>query len=336
MGISKSEIHPAVYNQRMQTMTVRPSDPLTSPPDHDAPQVFRITPRVLALLFAVARFGLLSADQIARLDGGSRQKVTRILQRCVEHQLLKRPGQQPIALTSFFDTRPRPYALTPKGFRCLAEAGVPTNARPNKSTTQLQHSIETAEAMFAFDAAVAAHGALQLIDHHDLLPLMPPKTRALPKPFCLRTTVRPIDFPHLDRLIKKPTAIGVEPDRLFSLVQPDNTGWSFGLELDRGTEDVTARQLKGKVTYFRKQLAYFACWRGNVHIEQWGEAFKAFRVLTITPSEARFRNMIEAQQEITRSELFLYSTLERIKAQGALGPVWTSSTREDISLLRRD
>src|SRR5262245_56456230 len=41
------------------------------------------TPRILAILAAVARYGLLTSDQIARLDGGSRQNVTRFLQELV-------------------------------------------------------------------------------------------------------------------------------------------------------------------------------------------------------------------------------------------------------------
>jgi hypothetical protein len=322
----------------MQTMTVRPTD--TERSDDDRPQPFRVTARVLSIFATVGRFGVLTSEQIACLDGGSRQKVTRILQHAVEHELLKRPGaREDRALTSFFDTRPRPYALTAKGFRALADAGVIINAKPNKSEVLLQHAIETAHAMFSVDAAVAAHGALRLIDHHDLLPLMSPATRSLRKSFCLHTTVRPTEFPHLRRLLKEPTDIGVEPDRLFCLVQADNTGWSFALELDRGTEDITTRRIKGKATYFRKLLGYYNCWRTCAHISQWGEFCKSFRVLSVTTSDVRIQNMIAAQEEITRgaaSGLFLYSTPQRVAEHGALGPVWTNSKRSGISLLDRE
>jgi len=325
----------------MQTMTVRPPEPPRSTSEEDALQPFRITPRVLSILSAVAHFGVMTAHQIARLDGGSRQKITRILQRCSgERGLLKRVGAaRDASLTSFFDTRPKPYAITAKGARCLADAGMPINARPNKTEVLLQHNIEVAEIMaFGFHAAATAHGALRLIDHHDLLPLMPAPTRQLRKPFCLHTTVRPADFPHLRRLLKEPTEIGVEPDRLFVLAL-ENAGWSFALELDRGTENISARRLRGKATYFRKLLGYYAAWCADKHTEQWGEFAKAFRVLTVTPSDARIRNMINAQQEITRGAaagLFLYSTPQRIAAHGALGPAWLSATRDGISLLDRE
>lgn len=317
-------------------MAVRPIDPPRSRSDNDAQQPFRVTPRVCALLADVGRFDILTADQIARRDGGSRQKVTRLLQRCVEHGLLKRAGSAEPSLTPFFDARPRAFALTGKGARCLAEAGMPLNAPPSRAEVLVQHTIDAAEAMFAFDAAVAAHGGLRLIDHHDLRPHMPAATRQLPKPFQLHITVHPTDFPHLKRLIKAPTDLFVECDRLFVLAQPDGSGWSYALELDRGTEDISARRLKGKATYFRKLLTYTACWAANKHTQQWGDFCKAFRVLSVTTSDTRVRNMIDAQLEIgAPAGLFLFSTLDRIKQHGALGPVWTSAARQNFSILDR-
>jgi DNA-binding MarR family transcriptional regulator len=319
----------------MATMAVHSIEPPRSRSD-EALQPFRLTPRVCAVLVDVGRFGILSAEQIARRDGGSRQKIARILQRCVEHGLLRRAGYTEPALTSFFDARPRAYALTAKGARCLAEIGMPLNAPPNRAEVLIQHSIDTAEAMLAFEAAMAVHDGLRLIDHHDLLPHMPASTRNLPKPFHLRVMVQPSDFPHLRRVLKHPTSLGVEPDRLFVLAQPDGSGWSYALELDRGTEDISARRLKGKATYFRKLLTYYAAWAANTHTQQWGAFCKAFRVLSITTSDTRVANMIDAQREISApAGLFLFSTLERIAEQGALGPAWISAERDGISLLDR-
>lgn len=317
-------------------MAVRPIDTDRSHTAHDARQSFRVTPRVCSWLADVGRFGILSSDQIARRDGGSHQKVIRGLQGCVEHALLKRVGSAEPSLTSFFDARPRAFALTAKGARCLAALGMPLNAPPNRAEVLIQHSIDCAEAMFTFDAAIVARGGLRLIDHHDLLPHVSAATRKLPKPFHLRCTVRPADFPHLKRLLKEPIDLGVEPDRLFVLAQSDGSGWSYALELDRGTENISARRLKGKATYFRKLLTYTACWSADMHTQQWGDFCKAFRVLTVTTSDARIRTMIDAQQEIgAPAGLFLFSTLDRIKQHGALGPVWTSATHDNISLLHR-
>lgn len=299
-------------------------------------QPFRATPRVCSWLANVGRFGILSSEQIARRDGGSRQKVVRGLQACVEHGLLKRVGVTDPSLTPFFDARPRAYALTAKGARCLAEAGIALNAPPNRAEVLIQHGIDTAEAMFAFDAAVAAHGNLRLIDHHDLVPHMPAATRQFPKPFHLRVLVQPNDFPHLRRVLKHPTDLGVEPDRLFVLAQSDGSGWSYALELDRGTEDISARRLKGKATYFRKLLTYYAAWAVQKHTQQWGDFCKSFRVLSVTTSDTRITNMINAQVEIgAPAGLFLFTTLQRLNQQGALAPIWRSAASDNISLLDR-
>jgi len=71
-----------------------------------------------------------------------------------------------------------------------------------------------------------------------------------------------------------------------------------------------AVRLTGKSTFVRKHAGYFFGWQQDKHREQWG--FEGFRALTITPSETRIANMIDAQREITEDRapaLFLYSTL---------------------------
>jgi hypothetical protein len=59
-----------------EVMAVRPIDPPRSRSTADAPQPFRITPRVCAMLFGVGRFGNLTADQIARRDEDAHRKTT--------------------------------------------------------------------------------------------------------------------------------------------------------------------------------------------------------------------------------------------------------------------
>ena len=213
---------------------------------------------------------------------------------------------------------------------------MPVNVSPKKTNVLLAHEIETAECMFAVSAAIADHGDVRLIDQPDLISFMPAATRSLPKPLRLTAEVHPRDFPHLDTLVRKPIPISTEPDRLFAIVQRDLTGWSFALELDRGTEDITARRLRGKATYFRKLLGYYNTWRQGKHLEQWGEACRSFRVLSVTTSDVRIKHMIDAQQEITRGAaagLFLYSTRERIAEHGVLGNAWLTSKGDAISLL---
>ena len=107
--------------------------------------------------------------------------------------------------------------------------------------------------------------------------------------------------------------IGVIPDRVFCLAFEDRTRLNFALELDRGTMDIKSRQLVGKSSFRRKFLGYYQLWKEGLHTSQWG--FKAFRVLTVTPSEKRIENMIAVQKEIVGeqgSNLFLFTTPKRL------------------------
>lgn len=308
------------------------------------PPPFRVTPRVLAILEALHRYGLLTSQQIARLDGGSQQKVLRILQLCFDHRLVDRPGAAQLhPLSPYFDARPLVYALSRKGAHLLADAGLEINVGIDRGTRNrravlIAHTITIAETLFSLHAACAAHGGLGLADHHDLLPVLPTTARERRKPFLIQTTVQPSDFPHLGRLLPAATTIGVEPDRVFSLTLPDRSGWTFGLELDRGTERVIPKSLKG-TSYLRKQLAYFDAWRGGGIIAEWGPAFRAFRILTVTTSDSRIATMLDAQERVTRgaaSGLFLYTTQKRLADEGALGAIWTTAKHSRVSLLDRD
>jgi hypothetical protein len=323
--------------------------PMTVSPTDHAPGIahkptFSITPRIIAILAACDRFGFLSSEQIWQLDGGSKQKLTRILQKCTEAGLLVQPqGQRPVGI-KFFDVRPRAFGLTKLGARVLSDAGVPVDlsldrTSRNRRAVLLQHTIEVADAMFHFDAACAAHGSLRVIDQHHVRELLPAAARELRKPFSLSTRVLPSDFPHLAKIIKEPTDIAVEPDRLFLLARPDATGWSAALEVDRGHESVFAHRFKGKTSFARKQLAYYSAWRNAEITERWGDMCRAFRVLTITTSESRAKSMLTAQNQITRgaaSGLFLYSTFDRMKAHGPLAPIWITSKKDNVSLLDRE
>ena len=89
--------------------------------------------------------------------------------------------------------------------------------------------------------------------------------------------------------------------------------------------DIKSRQLAGKSSFRRKLLGYYQLWREGLHTRQWD--FKAFRVLTVTPSEKRIENMIAVQREIVGeqgSNLFLFTTPKRLREKSPLADVWVS------------
>jgi hypothetical protein len=310
----------------------RLSRPQGSPPS------FRITPRVIAILCFVAQFRFLTSEQIARLDGGSHQKVLRLLQLCFYHGLLDRPANQHAVLASFFDegNRPLTYAISRKGAKLLADAGVAISSSrqwhaQNRSATVpfLAHTIAIADAVMQFAFACQHDKAPRLIDHHALVPLMPPATQKLSDPFRLRITHRGTD--------RAEVSFNVIPDRLISLAT-EQARWNFAIELDRGTmsNGTPATRLVDKTSYRRKLIGYFEAWKQGRHTEQWG--FKSFRVLTITTSEKRISHMLAVQREITKgsaSGLFLYSTADRVAKHGVLGPAWISADSDAVRLLAR-
>jgi hypothetical protein len=298
----------------------------------------RLSPRLLAMLANVARYGVLTSDQIARLDGGSRQKVTRHLQYTVEAKLLRRVDRGPeLFLTAFFDARPRAFAVTPKGLRALEAAGICMPVSPKRADVLIAHEVETAEAMFSIAASVAANPDLRLIDQPELIAMMPLQTRESRRPLRLQPLVQPRDFPSVRHLFTQPTAVGVEPDRLLVIARRHADGWSGifgGIELDRGGEPITTKRLRGRPTWARKTIGYVAAWSEGLHVRQWGEMCKAFRVLVITPSRDRARNIIELQQKIGAPPgLFLFTSLHALRERGALSPIWMSAKSDSVSLL---
>ena len=150
-------------------------------------------------------------------------------------------------------------------------------------------------------SSTRAAGDARLIDHHELLPLMPAATRELRDPFKLRLQLR--------SGLSSPLSLAVIPDRLFSVALPDQTRHNFALELDTGSMPITTKRKTERSSYAQKIASYFHAWREQKHTAAWG--FKNFRVLTVTSSDARISNMLDAQQSITSGSapgLFLYSS----------------------------
>ena len=226
-------------------------------------------------------------------------------------------------------TEPFAFGLANKGARLLAERDDRINHRldwtAKNDTTEhfLAHTLAVAETMLQFDLA-ARDGAVRLVDHHELLPDMPERTRDARDPFCLRVRIV-----HHDKGLTVP----VIPDRLFAFRYADGTTHNFALEQDMGSMDIWASRLVGKSSIRRKLIGYFHAREQKRIAEQWG--FKSFRVLIVTTTETRIESMLKAQRRVAPDcppGLFLYSTPERIARHGALGPAWITSKSDNVSL----
>jgi hypothetical protein len=138
---------------------------------------FRITERDIAILHAIARYRFLTADLAQRSVGGSGRGVGNRLRILTAHGYL-------VSRKSTV-TAPFVFGLANKGARLLAEIGVGIehrldwNDKNDRTEHFIDHTLAVAETMLQFELVVRT-GAIDLVDHHELLPDMPERTRTEP------------------------------------------------------------------------------------------------------------------------------------------------------------
>src|SRR6202051_1180676 len=108
------------YNNRMETL-VRGRRKFFERPE--APRPMRLTPRNIELLRNISRLRLASASQLAALDGGSSQNVSRALLALFENGYVERPVAQVASRLLHEGSRPTIYGLTRKGAALLRKHG---------------------------------------------------------------------------------------------------------------------------------------------------------------------------------------------------------------------
>lgn len=283
---------------------------------------FQITARDEGILQAIARFRLLTAPLVTLIVGGSPRGVHNRLRILSANKMLVRIARSV--------TEPLTYGLATKGARYLADRGFPINHRldwtaNNRRTDYFRtHTLAVAQTLLHFDRAVAMHD-IALVDHHEIHQHFPEHTQNSKRAFSLHVSI----LQGGNKSINTP----IVPDRLFALFYPD-ARHNFALEQDCGTMDIWANRLVGKSSIRRKHLAYFRARELKHFATKWD--FTSFRVLIVTTSEARIQSMIRAQRRALPCcppGFFLYSTLERLTQFGALGPAWTTTKRDNVSLL---
>src|SRR5436853_6264817 len=95
----------------------------------EEPRPMRITARDIAILQNIARFRLASAAQLALLDGGSAQNVSRALLALWENGYVERPEAQAASRFLYEGSRPAIYGLTRKGAALLRTHGLDVRRR---------------------------------------------------------------------------------------------------------------------------------------------------------------------------------------------------------------
>lgn len=292
------------------------------------PAPIRLTARDIAIVRAIGANRVLNSHQVWQTVGGSKQKVLRRLEALFDHGYIGRPRAQ-VAQLILNGGQPLHYELRRAGALLLVEHDGADMRRyqwatKGKTTRSLyiEHTAETAAVMLAFRRGVQSAG-LDIIEQHDLLPHVPEKTRSSNKPFRFWVTVK--------RGGKNET-LAVVPDRLFSLVFPDQTKITGVLERDRDTMPITRPTSHGR-NFDHKFETYFEGWKAGRHTELWG--IKQFFVFVVTETEAHLTSLLARQREITDggNRLFMFSTPERISKEGALGRAWTNGRGELVAVV---
>jgi hypothetical protein len=295
------------------------------------PRPLTIKPRHIELLTNVGRFRLATAAQLAALDGGSEQNVSRELLALWENEYVERVPGQVSSRRLYAGSQSTVYALTRKGAALLRRNGADVRRRTldvidktNRAGWRfIEHKVDTTAFMVNLELAVQARPELALLPRAVLLDDAPKARRD--RRVRLTAKVR-IDGIH--------RAHSVDPDEFFGLRFSDTEEESYFMyECDRGEMPVERYSSKQQTYFAKKMQIYLAANRENVHVRELG--IRNFRVLTQTTTRGRVDEMIAALERLTEgrgSNMFLFIDQTLLAAGNPLEAVWTTGKREQVRL----
>jgi hypothetical protein len=291
------------------------------------PHDLRIDNRKLDMLERLRKYDLLTTHQVALLDGGSQQWVSRILHRLeLDGYILRPHGQR----QSFYDRRePWIYGLANHGADTLTEKrGIERGkldwTKKNRvAKGNYKHKVLLNELRVRLEVDVRNRTHIGYIEEPILL-----------KRFGVTNKTWRVPIMEDGKVVE----VGVTTDYFFRLVfhqepKPHNFA-TFPCEADRATEtNDTEREID--VYLYRKMLAYYFTYMLGVHTELFG--FKEFRVPILTTSPKRVENLIEVNKRFNNgegSELFLFTDRASLCASPrVLEHRWINGRGEEVTLL---
>ena len=271
-----------------------------------SPPPMRLTPRDVELIIAVHAHRVLRRDQTQRLLFPSKNTANERLKRLHQHGYLAR---RRLPVEYGLGSSQALYLLARRGAQLVAERlGVDVadvgwaRAHSRVSTPFLEHTLAINDVRIAVTLAAARRG-------YDL-------ERWIPEDELRRTPDRVTiaDDRH------QPTSVAFVPDGYFVL----NLGrqrTSFFLEVDRATMP--------NARWARKVRAYLAYVRSGAYARRYRT--NCLRVLTVTTSDARLRNLLRTTERAGGGRMFWFATLGELTAETALdAPIWRVPGRTDL------
>jgi hypothetical protein len=285
----------------------------------------------LGLLANLARLRLASGEQLAALDGGSGQNVSRSLLALWEHQYVDRLLGQVERRLLYKGSFPIIYGLTRPGAWLLRKHGYDVRRRLLYETDKqrlagwrfIEHRVDITDFMVRLELACRERNDLRLIERKDIVENAPKTHRD--------RRVRLVAKVRIDSAVTK---LSADPDELFGLRSTKGRDERyFMFELDRGEMPVVRHKSKEQ-TYFAKKLQiYYEANRVGEHVRELG--IQNFRVATVTTTADRVRQMIEAQKTITHgrgSNMFLFTDQASLAASNPLDVLWTTGKGKQVRI----
>ena len=295
------------------------------------PRACRITPRDLRLLDSLSRLRLASGEQLAALDGGSGQNVSRSLLVLWENGYVERLLGQAEKRVLYKGSFPLIYGLTRPGAWLLRKHGFDVRQRLLYETDKqraagwrfIEHRVDITEFMVKLELACRGRNDIELIGRQKIVEKAPKTKRD--------RRVRLFAKVKIDGIHQ---LLSVDPDEVFGLrfaaaKQPSY----FMFERDRGEMPVHRHKSKDQTYYAKKMLTYYEANRGGEHLRELG--ISNFRVLTVTTTLDRVHRMIEAQKEMTDgrgSNMFLFVDDAALLASNPLDALWMTGKGKRVLL----
>lgn len=296
------------------------------------PRELHIRPRHLEILTNLARLRLAHAAQLAALDGGSEQTVSRELLALWENEYVERLLGQIDSRFLYKGSLPIAYGLSRKGARLLRKHGHHIGRRVLDGIDKgrdagwrfIEHRVEISDFIVKLEVAARARGDIGMLQRSDIVEVSPKTTHDRR----VRLSAR-VRTDHGMRLLS------VDPDEVFGLrffASEDESYFMF--ERDRGEMPVERHSRKDQTYFAKKMLIYYEANRAGEHLREFG--IPNFRVAAVTTTQERVEAMIAAQREITGgrgSNMFLFIDDVSLAETNPLEALWLTGKGERIRLV---
>jgi Replication-relaxation len=296
----------------------------------EEPRAMRITSRDTTILHNIARYRLITAAQLAQLDGGSAQNVSRSLLALFEHGFVERPFAQTASRFLYKGSRSTIYGLTRKGARLLREQGHDVrrslldgiDKERGAGWRFLEHTISITQFLVGLEVAGRSRGDLRVLTCAEVLEDDSRSKRD--QHVRIAATIR------LDGTLKTNAVV---PDAVFGLRFSDEEESYFLLEIDRGEMPIERYNDLYRTYFAKKLLTYYEANRQQQYIQYLG--ISNFRVATVTTTPERVGQMLAALNRITEgrgSSMFLFTDEAALAETNPLDLQWMSSKGDFVRL----